>query len=412
MRYCDFIFFFAIPLDGGRGAWGTFQEFRAAVTESGIQMKRALVTVSGILAWGLAASSAVAADIETVRAWLKKSIEEAKAGPPTMVHAKWVVTETLAGMPDLEALRREVGDKPDHPRRTELENWERLAKSGGERREIEAWWGNEHQWRISQTYAPETGSTAVDVAVAGDLLWMMTPNTLNIESLRSRPDERSWESYGSFVSNALSGTFHGGIALLASFPESEVLPGDEPDVWMVRSKDSSREAFVRVLWDNRAVRGFPAETGIRSRDPKVLDGASESWHKWQRLGWAQRPIGANQRWVAGETRVFKPGLFKPTQVYQLVGVRPLDEGELARAVAIPELGSPDISRGTVKFTAVNDYRPAVATATVLTRDGEREVPLRVTSEERGGWLRPVGWGSFAVCVLTILWVRLKSRLGS
>ncbi len=372
-------------------------------------MKRALVTVSGILAWGIASSGAIAADIETVRAWLKKAVEESKAGPPKMVHAKWVVTETLAGMPDLDALRREVGDKPDHPKRAELKKWEARAEAGGDRREVETWWGDDNHWRINTTYSNSAALKLTDTVVSDGTLWMMTPDTLNIESLKSRPPERAWESRGGWASTYLSTVRWGALRSLGDFSSWTLVAGGAKDEWIAQASDPSRELSVVFRWSDQDLLATTSTSRLRIRGVPTDPASTTAEYLWRWSDWQTVRLASKSEMIAHRAETLRATDGVATTVVQLVAISEIDARVLDDVLRVPDLTVPDATRGQLRFTAVNDYRPEVSQATIATPGGIETVPLIVTQEERFGWLRFFGWTSLVACVGIILWLRIKSR---
>lgn len=277
-------------------------------------MARVVLVASAALMCFANAAHASAVD---VKSWLARAWEEAGTLPNFGdANLKWRV-QRLYVPPEaqLDAMRRAVTGKPDHPDRMFLMNYERRVR--GERDEIgrQLWCRGDGNWRhnadlqIVDQFTSQAKPTYIDTTVLPDRHWQLGADTLLVE-----PPDISPKSEIGGVTNVradfateLGWLFTGG---LANARQSKTTLGEvttNGPKWSVVASNAvsaaGKEYRVRFdgRWDQAQSRGFieRGEIVAHQYKPEAVGTA------WVLSDWRTDP--ATGKAIAWKVEKFKPG---------------------------------------------------------------------------------------------------------
>ncbi len=354
-----------------------------------------------------------AANPATISAWVAQAWADAARPPNTGGYSiAWrEETYSLLSSEEVTRLKREIGQRPEHPARAEVAHIEkhglsipvgvlnmRFMGDGGER------------WRYNIDHAPvgPKASAFSDSALTPSDAWQLKTHFLEIFD----PEEsRSASTPGSLraheftflpsLSRLIAGHFMQG-RLASVVPGSIRLEGTE---WsFVASVPDARpeQAFaIRYsgTWIGAENRGRVDACQIVSNGykPETI-GERELFrdHRWE---------PALSRWIAGRVERYTPE-GRLWRVIVLTSVDPLPAGGLDACVRPPDPRGTDPFRGPATYTTIRDHREGVMKA--RHDNGETAILEALPpSPARGSSLRIIGWVSLAACVGALAWFRFR-----
>lgn len=328
-----------------------------------------------VLAATQACADAFGADAPTVRAWVEKEIATVGVERLNNVFIEWQLVDSPSG-----------------------------------NRAMRGWWLDRETWRINLDAHGKglKDKYWIDTGASGGVLWRLKATELDLETFAGRPPERAWDIDAGMLTNALAGSRWGGLLALAGLKVDDVRAEGPPGTWVVSGGDDKRVISVTIQWKDDEALGLAVQSTVTFKGG-VQGQGSDDTYTWRSSDWRKVDLGSGPVWCTFkvETALAPAGHARGATVVKSLRSAPPDE--VKTACAPPEVGTPDPVRGEVRIVSVNDYRPEVARATVQTPQGVVERPLRVSASERYGWLRPVGWACFALCVGVVLWGRFKAR---
>ena len=116
-----------------------------------------LATLTAVLvvpseAWGQTADDTLA----RLKSWLDRAWEEAQTLPSISdASLRWRVEDRFVPtQAELDALRKEVAGRPDHPKRPQLNIYERRLRDGPDVVHYELWLDGEDRWRLNTNFPP------------------------------------------------------------------------------------------------------------------------------------------------------------------------------------------------------------------------------------------------------------------
>lgn len=301
---------------------------------------------------------------------------------------------------ELEAIRREVANRPDHPDRELLARSERRLANGPDICRYELWLREPDAWRVCK----DLPGGFWDTTLAGGSAWMLSTKALSlgdpVEDKRSGGayvSERS--GFSTDVSCLITGGFGLGGVKGAERSACE-LNGDrwEFTATTPASTKGSEPRIVRFVghWDGEVGRWFTILAEV------VGDSPPTQRSRWEFQDWQWNE--PHQRYVAGTVR------FVSKQLDRLIvfeGSRPEPDGGFDALTRVPEEGGVDVLRGEVRPPIIQDRRSG------LTRTRQPDGSWTETRMERSGgetdragsaW-RWVGLGALLVlaAIGAVLW---------
>jgi len=303
---------------------------------------------------------------------LHATLSSAAAGPPTFdlawtlgqwrdsadftipdsVLIRWKQTNYPAGTrDDLARLRSLVGDKPDHPKRREMETLARQLEVEPDSWTHTLWYEHENRFRLSTTYSAGRPITYNDVAVDNGAVWRITDRTLHLYSQSKIPEGEDPNFRIRIVALNI------GILLEPGFvagswglrPISASRNGNE---WtcITESEDGTRRFRRRgTIFIEGAKEILRVQTSeiIASPDPATLGHTTEftEWRANEVIG-VTFPHREHSRRADGT----------PSHSFELLEMRPLAPGELDPLLAEPRADGEDPVRGRVGFVSILDSR--------------------------------------------------------
>lgn len=336
---------------------------------------------------------------ERVRSWVEAELGRIRAAEYADVYFKWTATTFPPQPADLDRLRQEVGNLPDHPRAGELKRLSALQASAGAIQVNEAWIGSDGRWRVNYTFS-QGGLNYLDAAQTGvGVRWQLIPDSLTIEDPRS-PSGQSLDSAKATALAAISRLDSRGLGQVALVGDWKfhIADGAADDEWLIATEGANGRGQALLKWNDVKSEGSIVETKVKyafqvSANMTRTEPTPEFEFRGRRLPRAMTCYSES-------TGVLPIRL-------ELVEVRDMPSVELAHVVALPDPTSSDAVRGPLRVTKVNDYRPGVSQS--IDAGGPIEVtrPLSRRNAPSDVWIRIAGWSSLALCVAGIVWVRLR-----
>ncbi|MCL4740593.1 MAG: hypothetical protein KJZ54_00155 [Phycisphaerales bacterium] len=345
--------------------------------------------------------------LERLESWLSRAWEEAQTLPSIPdASLRWRVEDRyVPTQAELDALRNEVAGRPDHPKRPQLNIYERRLRDGPDVVHYELWLDGETRWRLNTNFPPGfLDGGYIDTAWAPGSAWKLAPRGLTIaesspetESAQTLLSSRS--TFTSHVSRLLDGGM--GVARTMRLTEraEPVLDGTR---WSVVASSEPIASGVRRrvrfsgVWDRDADRGFV-------RAAEVIESPSNSQARWDIDSWIyDDTLG---RHVATTIRYRADGVDQRI-VFEGAGVIP--KGGFDALTRTPRPGETDPIRGRVDPPAVRDH----TRGTTLLRDEEgrlRQVEVAGESpstKAEGGLWRGIGVAALVATLLVmgVLWL--------
>lgn len=289
-----------------------------------------------------------------VTTWLNAELaraQEVKSSIP--VHARWLQeTWHSVSNPDIEALRKRVDGRPEHPERGILAALEAEVASGHpEVMTFDLWLGPTGHWRFNSAYSAEFKR---DAALGSEDAWSLAD--YGIEVFSSDPgtvrptghpgNERTvfWPMMARFR--------FGGLERVASAAREVKTVRLEGSQFTAEIENRSGTLAFRVdgEWRTAASRGFIRQIVI-TRYPGKADiaGTTERF-----LEWTAAPDGG---WVCRQVELLKPGHSKPWRRLSLQVLAEIAPEQLSHLIATPRPGEADPIRGILPGTVITiDHR--------------------------------------------------------
>jgi hypothetical protein len=348
------------------------------------------------------------------------------AGPPTVegvmewARAEWARAQHALEAPGLvfeysvrlyselapaaaEQLEREIGDRPDHPKRPLLEESQRRLDSGPDIARFVAWSHSPNLLRVNREFAGEPGF--LDEVITPGVMWTLTASQLTIIDPASAPPNRDPRGNLAGWETDLGYFRFGGAHLRSGAGMSPVSAERRADGWHVLARDpAGLEIDFALTWDEPLDRGFiNAGRYVRTPVPEAIGTTFvvTGWYEDAAAGcWLARQV--EQRYPDG----------RPRQAWVLESVRTCTPEDLRALTTVPEIDGTDPVRGRRTFRAVYDFRPSARIRTVQAPDGDWRVQPLPGSAVAPSWLRPAGWGALGVLAAVFAALRLRPTLAA
>ncbi len=350
--------------------------------------------------------------LERLKTWLARAWEEAQALPSIDgASLRWRVEDRFVPPPaELDALRREVAGKPDHPKRPHLNIYERRLRDGPDVVHYELWLDGNDRWRLNTNFPPGfLDGGYIDTAWAPGRAWKLAPRGLTIaepepQTASAQTLLSSRSTFSAHVSKLLDGGMGVAGSMRLSHRAEPTLQGlhwsfiasSEPTATGVR-----RRVRYSGDWDPDMGRGFV-------RSVEVVESPSSTRPSWQIDSWIYD--STLQRHVASLVRYRAAGV---DQQIVFEGAGAIPNGGMDALTRIPSPGGTDPIRGRVDPPAVRDHRSG---ATLIRDEEGRLRQVEVAGESlpltsRGAPWRAIGVIALVATILTmgvLWWARRRS----
>lgn len=303
---------------------------------------------------------------------------------------------------ELDQLRREVGNKIDHPRRPELQRKEAMLDGKGNEI-LRLWYDDVDLWRLnSERSGLPAAIEFVDLGKNGSDIWSLTPTQLSVQSSQSPPNPgRDFQdTFNQKVANTIDLFFSGGLSdlILADGTVVDVRVLESDFVGRVRTNQASW--YVRFSWNG------PLNTFVLVSRSLTDPAKGPSPIEWMFRDWEKR---------SGETAICRSVTLSGTKVefattYSLLEFSETTSEVVRRVAATPSREVPDAVRGDLKYTAVYDGRASPPRLTETLRDGShRTWEAAVTASGGSQWWHVLAIVSVLLGVSVIVALRWNQR---
>ncbi len=367
--------------------------------------RRRVVRVVGVLLVGaLSPRMAWAVDEATVRSWLEGEIERA-AEWPDLQGVAWAFSyDVYSSRPasEIERLRAEVRNRPDHPERARVAAYDTMRASGPQRTEYVLRFESPEKWRLNSDR--RGGADYFDVAFTKTSAWSMTVDQLClIDPRKGWPEGRRLDSMVSEARNAAMFLIRGGLPVGQDVAWTVERVEQEGQDWAAEITINGERRRLRGLLDQAL--GQPIVSANESVSPDGRTLSRLEFDGWERDG----ALGLVRASSATLLHADGSEFFRYSHVR--ADIEP--EEDLARAVVAPRFDSTDLLRGPVTATSVLDYSGTLPEALVREADGlTLAIPLALPSAQRPlAWLRIVGWGLGGLSVVLVV-AAVRRRWGA
>lgn len=314
-------------------------------------------------------------------------------------------TQSTRSSSYLDALRLEVANKPEHPRRFELLTTEAL-KSHGSRRDVQVWFRSLNLWRISSEesggmvpdgHASDAGGNKSDV-------WRVAAGSMSIIGQRDerKPEHRGWDPASSLVAEVITLDL-----CLSGFD-------------MLRSKSGQLQS---VVWKN-GVNEAKISSNVGQWELMVQKSPQSGKLRIQEISFSvpERP-GYAGHWVRKNFQTFDSIDDVATEVeyssdiaglktvYRLQTIESISENDLIELARTPIPDANDPVRGSWNIKGVKDLRRG-ATPLLDTPVGSGQGMSGSWMKQRN-WMSMIAWASWAVAgvgIAIIIAIKMRRAL--
>lgn len=331
------------------------------------------------------ASNAGAVTEQEVRAWLTDQIKAAEQWPDLENIAWTFEYRVYSFVPknEIEALRREVRNKPDHPLRADVEAYDFVAKNGPQVSTMTLRFMGSNKWRLC-TQISGTDSYQ-DWVMSPKWAWTMSNKVLvQIDYQNGWPEGHRIDTMVSEVKNACSELLYG------SLPMGMKLK------YLIRSVEILDERWTAdIQYEN----GYTLRLSGRwdpSSSPEIslnmtqeIDNSGSVQWTSEFEGW-QLDSGLGTRRCTSARRLHPDG--SPMFQYSHVKAESEESEFFKQAIKMPSFDSIDVVRGKVTATSIYDYTHG--NSILKNQDGTQAQlarPSGWTSDRTSGPLRMFGW---------------------
>ncbi len=247
-------------------------------------------------------------------------------------------------------LTEAVKGRPDHPGHAALREyaWEQAHGPANARHVF--WMAGPGAWRWNTDFESATGKSFADNGCSGEDLWTLTANQINIRAAGAA--QGAWTTSDGKVMSARA-VLH---LIWFSGLYSSSHDGDS-HVSDVEVQGTSWRASVALQGGIEVrVEGVERESAPVVTSVRIVRAANTDWVgvRWQFSNWLRGPDAV--AWLAGQCDEFDPQGRMRRRIRD-VRFAVVSEAEVARLVAVPSVGRPDIVRGQLtSVQTVNDWR--------------------------------------------------------
>jgi hypothetical protein len=304
---------------------------------------------------------------------------------------------------ELEAIRRAVADRPEHPQRMELAHYERVL--AGQAYTDSKVWRLRGMWRLSQSWEHKPNLPYWDFARGRDGAWQLTEDSLTLA-----PTDVGTAGGGAHASVSSGFTWEtslfqtGGItAAVANGVELAPVLGGE-DRWTVsgRRLDATGGAAFTARGAWHRDRGWGT---VEESEFSRLDAAGAVVGASRHLATDWRYVPELKRGVAHEVLELREDGARDKRL-TLAGISRFTRAEFEALTAVPKPGGVDPVRGRLTFRSISDERGDERRHASV-EDGKvmGQSPEPAGRPSRG--LHIAGWASAVFVIATVVLLRLR-----
>lgn len=342
-----------------------------------------------------------------VRAYLEEIIRDAKtpisqvmAGKQWSITTEWGEPPSATEVAELEQL---VAGKPDHPRRSELEEKKIALVRGVPVARKTVTYYSDRAWRISSDYGHKNDTILDSFGEMGRrdvVAWSMTKEQINIVNTENSPP---------------------GYQYAESVVDSEYIV--RCSMWLAIGADAEN---ITINIDSISATSktwsatISSTSGVKRRLEGVINneilrcnlvvivavpdgsegvGAGREFSGWRNDEVVVRPIA---------TRVRQFDVRGKTERVDIIEAAVVVEPSLLEALCVsPKPGVADPVRGIVKVQSVVDHRPNIGTRMELTGEGDIAEITPLPTQASRSRLQIVGWGVLGFLVIVLIVYRWR-----
>jgi len=205
-----------------------------------------------------------------------------------LIYVSWL--DRYYEVPDFETLtklRRVVKNRPQHPQRVELEQYERRIKYGPDIQEVQYWFGKQGYFRRSATSANDFG----DIVVAPRQNWSLTDSHLNvINTKHGQLDGYNYAPWEDSGRRQLSGFLNGAFSIKNPSPSAKLEDFSmKGNVWSCSlvSEDPAISCTAEGTWDPELQTGQAHSIELTRMDMSP----GEVGKRWVFEDWVEAEMG-------------------------------------------------------------------------------------------------------------------------
>jgi prepilin-type N-terminal cleavage/methylation domain-containing protein len=332
---------------------------------------------------------------QDVRAWFEDEIANAGDIPALNGLGLRVKLEPLNAPPphDIEQLRRQIADRPDHPLHQQVAQYERIHR--GEAGTVRTLWFDRRGWRMNADLPPDFGPYS-DTIVVGTRAASFTAKQLTLlEAGENWPPGRNFDNEQRSLLSRLDVLRSGGLARIKNDTIADVqVRGDR---WEIVTTGRFERTW-RGSWDSDSNRGFISDVSYsvqREGQPTAIR------HVWD--GWVfEASLGPKGTWIASRVTEYESG--RPVRRHTWMGFDERFVGRVGDILRIPRHDREDAARGMPTFTSISDLRADGEAYATLQPEGRWSTMVHRAPPRP--W-RALGWVAVVSIIATLIAIRLR-----
>ncbi len=395
-------------IDRGGGGEVAFNDMGSKLKSIGLS------TILGLLLAYAPASSArsQALTSDQVSSWIASEVSSCAGLPVLGDHSiSWRVEQwwvpTLA---ELNLLRSEVANKPDHPRKADLEQYDNALRKTPTTKKYRLWSKGPGKWRLCMNWG-RLGDTEQywDKTLTDQVAWTLLQSQLEVADPRepSRPGMNLHMIERSFGSD-IEEFFSGRMCSVARSKYEFGRPLVESMRWSVSAARGGGTAGSQRIevsfsgrWEPEHQRGFVEQIRVVRNDlqPDSV-GERTVFSDW-------RQVGEVDRWISHRVERFRgDGSLDRVLVFERVHTG--SPGEFDDVTRVPPIDGQDAIRGKSEFRFVTDHRSGAQSAVDEQRRevAQAAIPGKPASAS-SAWNRWIGRSVTGVLVLCLVGVVIR-----
>lgn len=361
-----------------------------------------------VLLWGGIVPRATAqTDNPAFNEWWGRVTSGASSSPvPNGIMLRCLVFEEYYPADDeLEAMRKSIEGKPDHPLRRRLQYYEYLRNAGPQVPSRRTVWKRGDEWRYNIDPCIEHPESYSDYVWAKSAVWQLSRKRLAI----AEPEERSSRSME--VASLRSSVDLYAVMLLRSGmvvdPGMKLTVTLKPDgewIAIARHPEDGTEVTAAGRWDPDRGLGLIERSTYRRRTstPQPADDVTNIVKRWSDYTGAGLALAAEVQTISNRDQ-------RPFRRYVLEEVREFTPTEFEELIRLPKPGDTDAVRGVVTYTTVVDDRPGTPSQSWADSGGLKLDARNPTVSSSEVPLRVVGWLVIAAIVVALSYLRWRKK---
>lgn len=311
--------------------------------------------------------------------------------------------KTKVTQAEVEQLRREVGDKVNHPKLGELKRKEAMLNGSGDEH-VDLWYGNSTIWRMNMSRSDGPSATSyVDLGKNGAEIWSLNPDQLSVLPAHGSPPTGR-DIQGTFnlkVANTFDLFFSGGLSdlILLNATLVDIYTFEKNFVAQIASGQTTW--YFQYEWSDAFGTFVPRGRSLTDprKGPAAIEWLFGEWQMDERnLPYCRKATLAGAK---AET----------VTTYRLESFSPAALSQIQKLAATPDKKTPDPVRGQLNYTATYDGRSSEPRLVEKLRNGSERTwrPADHGVQNKRSTLQLFVWISVIVSVGTIVALRLRQR---